>query len=51
MKWVVISVRDEYIVARNGDYGIPDVVDHHYLERHDAEEVAERMNEAEEEND
>lgn len=50
-KWVVVPLRDGYVVARNGDDEIPEIVEHCYLEIHDAEEAAEWMNEDKEEND
>ena len=52
MTWVVIPFRDGYIVARNGDDGIPEVIDHYYyLERQDADETAEFLNDSEEDNE
>ena len=47
MKWIVVPLRNEYVVARNGDDGIPEIVEHCYLERHDAEEAAEWLNKEE----
>lgn len=43
-KWIVIPCSDGYVVARNGDDGTPEVVDHYYFENQDAEEVAEWLN-------
>lgn len=48
MTWVVIPLHDGYVVVRNGDDGTPEVVDHYYLERQQAEEIAEWMNDREE---
>ena len=45
MEWVVIPVHDGYVVARNGDDDVPEIVDHYYLEIQYAEEVAEFLNE------
>lgn len=44
MTWSVIPVHDGYVVARNGDDGVPEIVDHYYAERQDAEEAAEWLN-------
>lgn len=51
-KWVVIPLRDGYIVARNGKDGIPEIVDHYYyyLDKKYAEVVAEELNDTEEDN-
>lgn len=45
MEWVVIPVHDGYVVARNGDDGVPEILEHYYAERQYAEEVAEFLNE------
>lgn len=42
--WEVIEVGDGYVVARNGLYGVPAIVDHYYAEKCDAQEVADRLN-------
>lgn len=42
--WEVIEVGDGYVVARNGLYGVPAIVDHYYAEKGDAQEVADRLN-------
>ena len=47
-EWVVIPANDGYIVSRNGEDGIPEIVDHYYLERQQAEEIAEWLNDTEE---
>lgn len=51
MMWVVIPLRDGYVVARNGDDGTPELVGHYYLERQDAAEDAEWLNDKEESNE
>lgn len=48
-KWVVVPLRDGYVVARNGDDGTPEIVEHCYSERHDAVEDAELLNEDDDE--
>lgn len=42
--WEVIEVGDGYVVAMNGLYGVPEIVDHYYAEKGDAQEVADRLN-------
>lgn len=52
MMWVVIPLRDGYIVARNGKDGIPEIVDHYYyLDKKYAEVVAEELNDTEEDDE
>lgn len=45
--WVVVVVGDGYAVARNGKDGTPDVGNHWYLDKRDAEEDAEWRNDNE----
>lgn len=45
MVWSVIPFRDGFIVARNGDDGVPEIVDQYYLERQDADETAKLLSE------
>ena len=47
--WVVVVVGDGYTVARNGKDGTPDVGNHWYLDKRDAEEDAEWRNDNEDE--
>ena len=42
--WVVLVVRDFYVVARNGSDGSPDIFDKTYYDWHDAQERADWMN-------
>ena len=42
--WVVLVVRDFYVVARNGSDGSPDIFDSMYYDWHDAQERADWMN-------
>ena len=42
--WVVIEVGYGYIVARNGQYGFPDLLDHYYMDADNAQDVADQLN-------
>lgn len=45
--WVVVVVGDGYAVARNGRDGVPEMGNHLYLDKRDAEEDAEWQNDNE----
>ena len=42
--WVVIEVGYGYVVARNGPYGFPDLLDHYYMDADNAQDVADQIN-------
>lgn len=43
-EWVVIEVGYGYVVARNGQYGYPDTLDHFYMDADNAQHVADQLN-------
>lgn len=43
-EWEVIAVGIGYVVARNGPYGYPDLLDHYYMDEDNAQHVADQLN-------